>query len=198
MGNSLPCCLRSLLTMAAPSRAVLGAAISTYNLPDKTLTFLPFCQMFGPAAAAVVPLIPGDMDKSCCQSRAIQKSLRGHWSSSERSLEGDSPLHRPLPTNHPHQSMNVLCESACVKLSFFLFTAYYLNITHLIQMSHLILCQQLFYICSSWKQTPLSPFFLHYYTVWNGWTCSSLPSICYQWPGGVMTLPSSWWLVVNL
>lgn len=51
---------------------ILSATVSTNNLPDKTLTFLPFCQMFGPAAAAVVPLIPGDMDESCCQSKAIQ------------------------------------------------------------------------------------------------------------------------------
>lgn len=97
---------------------ILSATVSANNLPDFDFpTFLPDV---GPAAAAVVPLIPGDMDGHCCQSRAVQRSLRDHWSSSERSLEGDSPLHRPLPADHPHQSMNILHVKACVKVSFFL------------------------------------------------------------------------------
>lgn len=61
----------------------------------------------------------------------------------------------------------------------------------------------LFYSSDCWQlhtgrssitsSTPFRP----YYKTLNRWTCYNLPSICYQWPGGVMTLCSSWWLVVN-
>lgn len=62
-GSCAPCCLQSLLTMTAPSYMILSATVPTNNLLDKTLTSLPFCQMFGPAAAAVVPPIPGDVGR---------------------------------------------------------------------------------------------------------------------------------------
>lgn len=74
LGSGVLCSLQSLLRMTALSYTILSVTVSTNNLPDKTLTFLPFCQMFGPAAAAVVPAIPGDADENCCQSRAIQNS----------------------------------------------------------------------------------------------------------------------------
>lgn len=50
---------------------------STNNLPDKTLTFLPFCQMFGPAVAAVVPPIPGDVGREMLPKQSHSEIPQG-------------------------------------------------------------------------------------------------------------------------
>lgn len=47
------------------------------TFPDKTLTFLPFYQMFGPAAAAVVPPISGDVRRELLPKRSRSQIPQG-------------------------------------------------------------------------------------------------------------------------
>lgn len=116
LGSSAPCCLQSMLTMTAPFYMIRSATNSPNNLWDKALTFLPFsARCLALLQQLLSPQSQGTWDGCCCQIRLAQKFLRDHWSSSERSLEGDSPLHRPLPAKYPHKSMNIVHVGVCVK-----------------------------------------------------------------------------------
>lgn len=115
------CCLPSLLTTTASLNTMLSATVSPNNL-DKTLTFKPFCQMFGPAVAAVVPLILGGCwTGAAATGKAIMcpSGIIDHRSSPERSLEGDEPLYASLPTKFKHQSMATLNVCACREVPLF-------------------------------------------------------------------------------
>ncbi|CAB1452755.1 unnamed protein product [Pleuronectes platessa] len=59
--RTVPRRLQFPLMMIEPSNMSLVATLSPNTLLDKTLTFLPFCQMLGPAVADVVLPIPGDL-----------------------------------------------------------------------------------------------------------------------------------------
>ena len=77
---SLVQCYRQyLLLMTQPPNIIVYDTVSPNNLLDKTSTFLPFCQMFGPAVAAVVPPIPGDFRRDLlpkhCRSEIPQGPL---------------------------------------------------------------------------------------------------------------------------
>lgn len=97
--------------MTAPSYMIFGAAAD--NLPDKTLTFLLLCQMF--RCSSCCPSAPRGHGQELLPRQRHSESLRDHWSSSGRSLEGDLSFHRSLPTNRPpiiEQTANeCTCES---------------------------------------------------------------------------------------
>lgn len=62
LGSSAPCCLQSMLTMTAPFYMIRSATNSPNNLLGQGFDFPTFlCQMFGPAATAVVPPISRDL-----------------------------------------------------------------------------------------------------------------------------------------
>lgn len=118
--SSLQKCSTALWRKDADDSSVWGvvrlATNSPNNLWDKALTFLPFsARCLALLQQLLSPQSQGTWDGCCCQIRLAQKFLRDHWSSSERSLEGDSPLHRPLPAKYPHKSMNIVHVGVCVK-----------------------------------------------------------------------------------
>ncbi len=137
------CSLQSLLTMTAPSYMILSATLSTNNLPDKTLTFLAFCQMFGPAAAAVVPQIPWDNRQELLPKRSHSEIPQGPLIVI-RKVFGRGLAPSQATANQLSTPINE--HTACVKVPFFVCT--HLKTTHLIRF-HLISRWQVLYICSS-------------------------------------------------
>lgn len=72
-----------LFAVTASSYMILSASNSTNNLSDKTLTFPTFRPDVGLCSSSCCfarppapPLSQGDVDGCCCQSRAIQETLR--------------------------------------------------------------------------------------------------------------------------
>lgn len=101
LGSSAPCRLQSLLTVTAQSYTILSLFARP---PDRTLTFPPFCQMFGPAEPAVVPaLVPGEVWWELLPNQSHSEIPHRPWIALRKVFARGLSLHEPLPTKRPRQ-----------------------------------------------------------------------------------------------
>lgn len=134
--------------MTAPPYMILNATLSTNNLPDKTLTFLPFCQMFGPAAAAAVPPIPGDVGRELLPKRSHSEIPQGPLIVI-RKVFGRGLAPSQATANQLSTPINEHSACECMCEGFLFCICPHLKTTHLMRFHLIFLWRQVFYIFSS-------------------------------------------------